>query len=97
MKKAPYAEKTVEEIQKSDVEVFVMLKAFDEVFSQTIYMRHSYMHSQFVYGAKFRRPFETNEEGKIVMDVTKVAKVRPRAMPTQVATAFHRAVVTKPL
>lgn len=80
--------KTAEEIQKSDVEVFVTLKAFDEIFSQTIYMRHSYMHSQFVYGAKFRRPFETNEEGKIVMDVTKVGEYDHVPMPTlQVATA----------
>ena len=30
-------ERTAEEIQKMDVEVFVTLKGFDDVFSQTIY------------------------------------------------------------
>lgn len=80
--------KSLEEIQKMDVEVFVTLKAFDEIFSQTVYMRHSYMHHQFVFGAKFRRPFETSAEGKIIMDVTKVGEFDLVPMPTlQVATA----------
>lgn len=64
--------KTEAEMREMDVEIFVLLKAFDDVFSQTIYSRQSYMSSQFVYGAKFRRPFEVNAAGKIVMDLTKV-------------------------
>lgn len=66
--------KTPEEIQAMDVEVFVLFKAFDDVFSQTVYSRQSYTVSQFVYGAKFRRPFEVNTQGKLVMDLTKVGE-----------------------
>ena len=64
--------RSAEEIKKMDVEVLVMLKGFDDVFSQTIYNRQSYKADQFVYGAKFRRPWHLDSEGKLVMDLTKV-------------------------
>jgi len=66
--------KSLEEIQKLDFEIFVLLKGFDDVFSQTIYNRHSFTAEQFVYGAKFRRPFSVNDNGKLVMDLTKVGE-----------------------
>jgi inward rectifier potassium channel len=66
--------KTLEEIKRMDVEVFVLLKGYDDVFSQTVYSRRSFTANQFVYGAKFRRPFEINSEGKVVMDLTKVGE-----------------------
>jgi len=66
--------KTLEEIKALDVEVFILLKGFDDVFSQTIYSRHSYLANEFVWNAKFRRPFHVNEKGKVVLDLTKVGE-----------------------
>ncbi len=66
--------KTLEEITKTEVEIFVTIKAFEDTFSQIIYSRQSYTADQFVYGAKFRRPFHVNAEGRIVMDLTKVGE-----------------------
>jgi inward rectifier potassium channel len=66
--------KSIEEIRKLDFEIFVLMKGFDDVFSQTIYSRQSYIADQFIYGAKFRRPFSVNEDGKLVMDLTKVGE-----------------------
>ena len=64
--------RSIEEIKKMDLEVYVLLKGFDDVFSQTIYNRQSYTVDQFVFGAKFRRPWVINEQGKVIMDLTKV-------------------------
>lgn len=64
--------KTQTDLQKMDVEIFALLKGFDDTFSQTIYSRQSYMAEQFVWGAKFRRPFGVNSAGKLEMDLTKV-------------------------
>ncbi len=66
--------KSLDEINKLDFEVFVLLKGFDDVFSQTIYSRHSFIAGQFIYGAKFRRPFSVNDNGKLIMDLTKVGE-----------------------
>lgn len=64
--------KNLEEIKALDFEVFILLKGFDDVFSQTIYSRHAYMTDSIVWGAKFRRPFFVNDNGKMVMDLSKV-------------------------
>lgn len=69
---SPLYGKTLEEINKLEIEIFVTLKAFEDTFSQTIYSRQSYTADQFIYGAKFRRPFDVNAEGRVVMDLTKV-------------------------
>ena len=64
--------KSMEDIKKMDFEVFVLLKGFDDVFSQTIYSRQSFIAEQFIYGAKFRKPFSINGDGRLLMDLTKV-------------------------
>ena len=74
--------KSIDEIRTMDFEVFVLLKGFDDVFSQTIYSRHSFMTNQFVWGAKFRRPFLINDEGKVVMDLTKVGAFHSKRDPS---------------
>lgn len=73
--------RTIEDIRAMDFEVFVLMKGFDDVFSQTIYSRHSFMAEQFVWGAKFRRPFSINEEGRVVMDLTKVGEYDEVKLP----------------
>jgi inward rectifier potassium channel len=73
--------KSLSDIVTMDFEVFVLLKGFDDVFSQTIYSRRSFTASQFVYGAKFRRPFSVREsDGKLVMDLTKVGEYDTAAL-----------------
>jgi len=73
--------RTMEEIKKLDIEVYVLLKGFDDIFSQTIYSRHSFMAVDFLYGAKFRKPWFINKEGRIVMDLTKVGDYDLVEMP----------------
>jgi inward rectifier potassium channel len=66
--------KTQNDLQKMDIEIFVLLKGFDDTFSQTIYSRQSYTNEQFIWGAKFLRPFGVNSSGKLEMDLTKVGE-----------------------
>ena len=65
-------ERSLDEIKKMDFEVFVVINGFDDTTSQTIYSRQSFIAEQFIYGAKFRRPFSVNDNGKLIMDLTKV-------------------------
>lgn len=66
--------KSYEDLKKMDLEIFIQLKAFDDAFSQTIYSRNSYMFDQLIWGAKFKRPFYYNENGKMIMDLNKVGE-----------------------
>ncbi|MBI3134537.1 MAG: hypothetical protein HYZ14_07640 [Bacteroidetes bacterium] len=66
--------KTPDELKALEAEIFILLKGFDDVFSQTIYSRHSYTMDQLIWGARFRRPFFVNEKGKTVLDLTRVGE-----------------------
>jgi len=78
---SPIFGKSFDDIMKLEAEIFVMIKGFDETFSQTIYSRHSFMCNQIVWGAKFKRPFYVNEEGKLVMDTEKVGEYDKVTLP----------------
>ncbi|MFN8276716.1 MAG: ion channel [Chitinophagales bacterium] len=57
-----------------DIEVFCMIKAYDETFSGTIYSRASFTAGDVVYGARFKRPFHVSESGQLVMDMRMVGE-----------------------
>ena len=46
----------------SRCEIFVFVKAFDEVFSNTVMSRNSYIASEIVWGAKFRIMYHPSED-----------------------------------
>lgn len=69
--------KTLDQIRQMDFEIFILIRGFDDVFSQTIYSRHSFVAREFVWGAKFKRPFHLDENGKMVMDLRTVGDYDP--------------------
>jgi len=66
-----------EDIINKDVELFILMKGFDESFSQIIYSRHSYVAKEFIWGAKFESPFYIDETGLLVMNLDNVGKYNP--------------------
>lgn len=50
---SPFNELTQEELEQGNAEVIILLKAFDDTFSQTVYSRMSYKHDEIVWNAKY--------------------------------------------
>jgi len=61
-------EKTLDELMVAEVEIFVILRAFDDTFAQTIHSRTSYQDEDIEWNAKFKIMHSHNEQGKTVMD-----------------------------
>jgi inward rectifier potassium channel len=74
---SPMKDITIEQLQKADAEFLVMLKAFDETFSQTVYSRFSYQVNEVVPDARFSNIIVTNEEGKTTMLYDKFHEISP--------------------
>ncbi|WP_443939628.1 ion channel [Pedobacter sp. MW01-1-1] len=74
---SPFFGKNKEELLLADVEIFVILKAFDDTFSQSIHTRRSYIAEEIEFGKKFMKMFHHNEEGKTVMDYSKLDTFEP--------------------
>lgn len=80
---------TEEDIRNTEMEIFVFVKAFDEIFSNTVVSRTSYLSSEIVWGAKFRLMYHPTEDGRsTVLDMRllntydKVTLPDPMPMPT---------------
>ncbi len=58
-------------LMAKDVEIIVMMKAFDESFSQTVYSRSSYKASEIKWGEKFVYLI-SHERDKISVDVSRI-------------------------
>ncbi len=55
------------------MEALIFVKAFDEVFSNTVVQRFSYVASEIVWGAKFRMMYYADEKhGTTILDLEKL-------------------------
>lgn len=65
---SPIFDKTLVELKAAEVEIFVIIKAFDDTFAQTIHTRTSYQDEDIEFDAKFKIMHYHNNEGKTVLD-----------------------------
>ncbi|MFI5263181.1 MAG: ion channel [Candidatus Kapaibacterium sp.] len=69
---SPFFGRTKDDVEREETEVLIMLKAFDETYSQTVYSRTSYKSHQIVTGAKFIPMIEDGPDGSIILDMDKL-------------------------
>jgi inward rectifier potassium channel len=72
---------TARDFAEGDGEFFVQMKAFDDAFSQTLYVRSSYRFDEIVFGARFRFIFGRNEAGATTIDLHRLDDHEPAALP----------------
>ena len=71
--KSPLYNFNYTDIVNAKIEALVFVKAFDEVFSNTVVERFSYIASEVVWGAKFRMMYHADEKKKAtVLDLNKL-------------------------
>jgi inward rectifier potassium channel len=69
---SPLKGMTLEYLKKSEAGFAVLLKTFDDAFSQTVHSRTAYLHEEIVWGAKFRPIFDRDTDGRIILDLGKI-------------------------
>ncbi len=69
VKESPIYGLNLEDLKKGNAEFLVMIKAFDDTFSQTVHSRTSYHHGEIVWGAKFVPVFAPDEKGILTLDL----------------------------
>jgi inward rectifier potassium channel len=63
---------TAEDLRQAQAEFIVLIKAFDDTFSQTIYQRTSYIATEVAWGVRFKPMASSGTDGRMVMDVSLV-------------------------
>ncbi|MFA6468564.1 MAG: ion channel [Bacteroidota bacterium] len=64
--KSPLYEKDKTFLQETESEIFVLVTATDETYSQTVHSRSSYRYDEVAWGAKFKDIFEKSTTGKAI-------------------------------
>ena len=69
---SPLFGKTAEDLTRLQAEIMILVKGFDETFSQTVQSRYSYRFDEVVFGAKFQPSFHIGNSGSMVVDLEKL-------------------------
>lgn len=70
---SPFYGFSEDDFKNTDIELIIMIKAFDEVFANTVVQRTSYITPEIVYGARFLPMYHSSEDNKTtILDLDKI-------------------------
>ena len=70
---SPIKDMTQEDMIREEAGFAVLLRAFDDTFSQTVHSRTFYTAEDMKWGAKFKPVFDRDPDGRIVLDLSKIS------------------------
>jgi inward rectifier potassium channel len=72
---SPFWGKTPQDLERVQAEVLILVKAYDDTFSQTVLARYSYRHNEIVWDKRFAPAFFVDDEGDLVLEIRKVGEL----------------------
>jgi inward rectifier potassium channel len=72
---------TPTDLETMDAEFIIILKGFDDTFSQHVYSRRSYKYNEIVWGAKYSNNFNKIENGINIVELDKINNLEPAPLP----------------
>jgi inward rectifier potassium channel len=70
---SPIKDLTHEDMIRDEAGFAILLRAFDDTFSQTVHSRTFYLADDVKWGAKFKPVFDRDPDGRIVLDLSKIS------------------------
>ena len=74
---SPFFGKTAADLERLQAEVLILIKGFDDTFSQGVNARYSYRFDEMVWGARFKPAFWIDDGGRMVLEVNRVGEFQP--------------------
>jgi len=71
---SPLYGKTAKDLEALEAELLIMVKGFDDSFSQHVISRSSYKFNEIDWDVKFVRAYSTDETGETIVDLEKVSE-----------------------
>ena len=68
---------TPEDLEESDAEFLILLRATDDTFSQVVHSRYSYRYDEVRWGHKFRPMFNGSQAGLVTVDLNGLDNLDP--------------------
>jgi len=71
---SPLFGKSAEDLERLQAEFVVLIKAFDDTFSQVVHTRYSYRYDELRWQAKFEPAFEIDSSGDMILNLDRVGR-----------------------
>ncbi len=79
---SPFFGFSVDDFKNTNIEIIVHVRAFDEVFSNTVVQRSSYVSREIIYGAKFvTMYYPDKEKDSTILDLDKINEYQKAELP----------------
>jgi inward rectifier potassium channel len=79
---SPFNNLSIEDLKAANAELLIVLKAFDESFSNTVVTRASYVAAEFVVGGKFKLMYHPSEDrSTTILDISKLDEFEVVSLP----------------
>lgn len=79
--KSPMWGLTENDLKEGEAEFLILMKAYDENFSQMVNVRSSYTHDEVIWGAKWQSMLGDIENGKLILNMDKIGAFTKVALP----------------
>jgi len=80
---SPFFGFTEEDFKNTDIEIIVQVRAFDEVFSNTVVQRTSYVSEEIIFGAKFVPMYSPSKDNlSTILDLDKINEYQKTELPS---------------
>jgi inward rectifier potassium channel len=73
---SPLNGKTADDLRTAEAELLILIRGFDDTFSQVVHSQFSYRHDEILWGAKFQPAFHVDDGGDLVLDINKVHDIK---------------------
>src|SRR5262249_13532746 len=74
---SPLWKLTAADLERMQAEIMILIKGFDDTFSQVVHTRYSYRWDEIQWSARFTPAFEVSPEGHLVLDASKLSQTTP--------------------
>ncbi|MEP7351589.1 MAG: ion channel [Acidobacteriota bacterium] len=74
---SPLWGKAATDLEALQAELIILIRSFDDSFSQVVHSRHSYVWKEIQWSARFAPAFEVSKQGHMVLDVGKISDILP--------------------
>lgn len=82
---SPFYGFTEEDFKNTDIEIIIQVRAFDEVFSNTVVQRTSYVSEEIVFGAKFVPMYSPSKDNlSTILDLDKINEYQKTELPSAI-------------
>ena len=81
---SPLYGKTPSDLENTDAEILILVKGFDDTFSQEVHARYSYRFEEIVWDATFLPATDTDYKGEVILDMKQLHRFDLTPLPENV-------------